>query len=303
MTLTRRDFVTGTAATLGLAALTRQSAVAATGPDVVDVSGSSPAAMVGAAVAALGGIGRFVKRGDYVVLKANAAFANPPEWGTTTHPETVVAMAKLCLEAGAKRVVVLEYPQAKGMKCLERCGLIAALAAVPAVQVKLLGAPDDFKEVKIPGGVACKSTEVAKALLSADVFINLPAAKAHDQTGVSLGLKNHMGLIRERQVFHTMMDLHQAVADLAQVVKPHLTLIDATRALLTNGPAGPGDTSTPGRMAAGTNVVSVDAYALTLARFNQRQMTPADARHIALAAAAGLGEADVAKLVVKKVTA
>jgi uncharacterized protein (DUF362 family) len=148
-----------------------------------------------------------------------------------------------------------------------------------------------------------KSVEVAKAVLSADVLINVPAAKSHYQAGVSLGLKNHMGLIKDRQAFHTAMELHQAVADLGLVIKPQLTILDATRALLTNGPAGPGETSTPGRMVAGRHVTSVDAYGLTVAKFNNKTMTPAEARHIEFAGKAGLGEIDVAKLKVKKVTA
>lgn len=299
--ISRRTFVGGS---IAAAATLRYGRAIAGGadPDIVDVSGTDPAKMVAAALASLGGIAKFVKKGDFVVIKPNAAFANPPAWGTTTHPETVVAVAKACLEAKAKEVLILEYPQAKADKCLERCGLTAALAAVPGVKVKLLG-PGDFQKVEVKGGVALKSVDVAKQLLSADVFINLPAAKAHYQAGVSFGLKNHMGLILDRQAFHTAMELHQAVADLGRVIKPHLTILDATRALLTNGPAGPGDTTEPGRMIAGRKVASVDAYGLTVAKFNSKSMTPADARHIEFAGKAGLGEVDVAKLKVKKVPA
>jgi uncharacterized protein (DUF362 family) len=135
------------------------------------------------------------------------------------------------------------------------------------------------------------------------VFINVAAAKAHYQTGVSLALKNHMGLVYDRQIFHTALDLHQAIADLGLIIKPNLTIIDGTRALLTNGPAGPGDTAQPGRMVAGRRIASVDAYGLTLAKFNNKNMTPADVRHIELAGKAGLGEVDIAKLKVKKVSA
>ncbi len=300
--ISRRSFVGGS---IAAAAALKYGRVFATGRehDIVDVSGSDPAKMVAAALAAFGGIGKFVKRGDYVVIKPNAAFANPPAWGTTTHPETVAAIVKACLDAKAKQVLVLEFPQAKGAKCLERCGLTAAMASLPAAKVKLLGGAEDFQKVDVKGGVTLKSVEVAKALLSADVFINVPAAKAHYQAGVSLGLKNHMGLIYDRQAFHTAMELHQAIADLGRVIVPHLTILDATRALLTNGPAGPGDTATPGRMVAGRKVASVDAYGLTVAKFNNKTMTPAEVRYIEFAGKAGLGEVDVAKLRVKKVSA
>jgi uncharacterized protein (DUF362 family) len=298
--ITRRTFV-GTS--IAAAATLKYGRVfAGPEPDIIDVSGTDPAKMVAAALAALGGISKFVKKGDFVVIKPNAAFANPPAWGTTTHPETVVAIAKACLDAKAKEVLILEFPQAKGEKCLERCGLTAALKDLPGVKVKLLG-PGDFQKVDVKGGVTLKSVEVAKQILSADVFINVPAAKAHYQAGVSFGLKNHMGLIQDRQAFHTAMELHQAVADLGRVIKPNLTILDATRALLTNGPAGPGETSEPGRMIVGRKVTSVDAYGLTVAKFNSKSMTPADARHIEFAGKAGLGEVDVAKMKVKKVTA
>jgi uncharacterized protein (DUF362 family) len=296
----RRFLETSLAATAGLAAW---RTMAAPPDDLVDVSGTDPKAMVAAALTALGGIGKLVRPGDYVVLKPNAGFANPASWATTTSPEVVVAVARACLEAKAKQVTVLEFPLARGEKCLERCGLTAALAALPEVKTKVLSAQSDFQKVAVPGGVSLKSVEVAKLVLSADVLVSLPTAKAHGETGVSLGLKNAMGLVFDRAVFHQMLDLHQAIADLGRVVKPHLTLLDATRALLTNGPAGPGETSTPGRLVAGRATASVDAYGLTLARFNQQQLTPSEVRHIALASKAGLGEIDLAKLKVRKVTA
>ena len=300
--ITRRSFVGGSIA--AAATLKYGRVFAGSEPDIVDVSGSDPAKMVAAALAAFGGIGKFVKKGDFVVIKPNAGFPNPPAWATTTHPDTVAAIAKACLDAKAKEVLILEFPQGgKPEKCFDRCGLTAALAALPAVKVKLLSAAGDFQKVDVKGGVALKSVEVAKAILSADVFINVPAAKSHYQAGVSLGLKNHMGLIHDRQAFHTAMELHQAVADLGRVIVPHLTILDATRALLTNGPAGPGETSTPGRMVAGRKGTSVDAYGLTVAKFNNKTMSPAEARHIEFAGKAGLGEIDVAKMKVKKVNA
>jgi uncharacterized protein (DUF362 family) len=302
MKLSRRGFV---GASLSAAvALKLNPSLAADGPapDVIDVSGSDPKKMVAAALDALGGMGKFVKSGDFVVLKANAGFANPPDWATTTHPDTVAAVAKACIDAKAKQVVVVEFPQGSAEKCFDRCGIGPAVSSLPNVKIKIL-TPADFQKVDVKGGVSLKSAEIAKIVLSADVLISIPAAKAHRETGVSFGLKNHMGLVKDRQAFHTQLDLHQAIADLARVVTPNLTILDATRVLLTNGPAGPGDTATPGRIIVGKSVVSVDAYGLTLARFNGKNMTPVDAKHIELAAKAGLGEADVAKLKVKKLTA
>jgi len=299
--ITRRRFLGTSAAVVGGLPFLGRTALAAGDPDIVDVSGTDPAAMVAAALKALGGIGRFVKKGAYVILKPNAGFANPAEWGTTTNPKVVVAMAKACLEMRPKQVLVLEHPLAGGERCLKRCGLTEALAAVPEVKVKVLTSADEFKKVAVKGGEALKEVEIAKAVLSADVLISIPQAKAHGESGVSFGLKNMLGLIWDRKSFHTMLNMQQAIADLARVLRPHLTILDATRALLTNGPQGPGETQAVGHLVAGRNAVSVDAYGLTLARFNQRQMTPADAKHIEIAAAAGLGQANVGRLKVKKI--
>lgn len=299
---TRRRFLEGSVVVAAAAAAAPFARAAPGEPDLVDVSGTDPKAMVAKALEALGGIGKFVHPGDYVVLKPNAGFANPAAWATTTHPDVVAAVAAACLAAKAKQVMVVEYPLAKGAICLERCGLNAALAALPDVKVKVLSAAGDFQKVEVKGGVALKSVEIAKAVLSADVFVNLPVAKQHNQAGVSFGLKNAMGLIYDRSVFHTMHDLQQAIADLGRVVKPQLTILDGTRVLLSNGPAGPGETATPGRLVAGRAIASVDSYGLGLARFGQRDLAAADVPHIHMAGKAGLGETDVAKLRVKKVT-
>lgn len=288
---------------LAAAAQSGEALAAKGGPDLVDVSGKDAKAMTKAAIDALGGMKSFVRPGDYVVLKANAGFPNPPAWATTTDPDVVATIAQLCLDAKAKQVLILEHPQGKvPEKCIERCGLTAALAALPQVKVKLL-TPEDFVTVAIKEAVELKSVEIAKALQSADVFINIPVAKNHTDAGVSFGLKNHMGLIKDRKAFHQQYDLQQAVADLGRVIKPNLTVLDATRALLTNGPTGPGDLATPNRIIAGANVVSVDAYGLGVANFNNKQMTVADVRHIELAGKMGLGNTDVRALNVKKLTA
>jgi len=295
----RRSFIGGTI--VAATSLRYGHAFAGKGTTLVEVKGTDAAKMVEAALDALGGIKKFVRKGDYVVLKPNAGFANPPDWATTTNPDIVVAVAKACLAAKAKKVTVVEYPLAKGARALKRCGLTSALAAVPGVEVKILSGAEDFRKVKVKGGKELKSVEVAKAVLSADVYINLPAAKAHSDTGVSFGMKNAMGVIRDRRAFHTTYNIDKAIADLARVVKPDLTILDATRALLTNGPAGPGETAKLGRIVASRDIVAVDAYGLTLARFNRKNMTPADARHIELAGKYGIGQANVAKLKVKKV--
>lgn len=236
------------------------------------------------------------------MLKPNLAFANPPDWATGTHPDTLVAVAQACLEAGAKEVLVLEYPLHAAQKCLERTGAAEALKALPGVKVRMLEDDEEFRQVKIPRGTSLKSAEIAKKALDADVLINLPQAKQHGSAGVSFGLKNAMGLILNRKQFHLQLDLHQAIADLNLAVRPHLTLLDATHVLLANGPKGPGPKAALGKMFAGRAIASVDACALSVVPFENKQTTLAEAKHITLAARHGLGGCDVTKMKVQHVS-
>jgi uncharacterized protein (DUF362 family) len=309
MPVSRREFLGGSVALASLAACrgereatpepaaARPRQTAVDGPPgtaaVVDVRGRDPAAMVAAALAALGGIDAFVTAGQRVVVKPNGAFPTPPEWGATTHPQTVAAVVRACLDAGAAEVAVIEYPsRGRGRFCLDRCGIAGALAGLPRVAIQVLDDGSEFRRVAIEGAAELTSVDIAGAVLDADVLINLPAAKAHATARVSFGLKNAMGLIRDRRALHRM-DLDLAIADLARVIVPDLTLLDATRALLDNGPAGPGATATPGRIIAGRDRVAVDAVGLTTARFYGQELTPGQVPHLAHAARIGLGMADL----------
>jgi len=300
--LTRRSFLGRSAvATAALATpLPRVLAAAEQLPAIVDVHGADVAQMVDAALSALGGIGRFMKPGAVVAIKPNVAFASPREWATATNPDVVVALARACLKAGAKKVQVIEYPVHDGSKTLVTSGLGAALKGLPEVEIKLLGDDRDFVRATVRDGLVLKTVDVAKLAVEADLLISVPVAKSHSATGVSFGMKNSMGLIRDRKLFHVAVDIHQALVDLVRVIRPQLTVLDATRALLTGGPRGPGETIEPGRIIAGSSMVSVDAYGLTVGRFNGRDNAPADIKHIALAGKAGLGEIDLNKMVIEK---
>ena len=274
---------------------------AAVAPDVVEVSGNDRKKMVAAAFEALGGIGAFVKKGDKVVLKPNLAFAQPADFAAGTHPDILFAVTEACLKAGAKEILVAENPLSKAEKCWTRTGCREALKGFADVKMRMLEDQDEFREVKIPKGLELRDAEVGKCFLDADVFISLPQAKHHSSAKVSFGLKSAMGAVWSRKPFHVFMDLQKAIADLAFVVKPHLTLLDATKVLLTNGPKGPGETASPGKLFAGRNVVSVDASALSVAKFDGKLVTLEDAKHIKYASEHGLGECDLSKLRVKSV--
>ena len=307
--MTRRDFlgravVAGASVVLPVAAMGRALAQEPSlGPEVVSVEGD-PAEAVRAAILALGGIEAFVKPGHQVTVKPNMSFANPPEMATTTHPDVVRTVVELCLSAGASRVLVMDHTLRDPTSCKERSGLEAALRGMPRVALLTLNRQHDFfTEVAVPRGVQLKETEVAKEVLRSDVLIAVPVAKSHSAGEVSLGLKGMMGLIWDRGVFHSKHDLHQAIADLSTVLRADLTVIDASRALITRGPGGPGRVARLNRVVASRDPVAADAYAVGLTPWYNRTVRGTQIAHIARAAELGVGQADVSKMRIRQITA
>lgn len=276
---------------------------AATGTDIdIAVARGDPAQAVTLVVNALGGIQRFVKSGQVVVLKPNMSFPNPPEWGSTTHPEVVKTVAQLCLDAGAKRVVVLDHPLRRPEVVMRRAGIAQACQDMPNVYVLALSEQKFYQKVEIPNGKELHEVEITKDVLQADVLINLPVAKSHMDTGVSFGMKNLMGLIWDRAYLHQFIDLNQGIADLSSVIKPDLIIMDATRPMTTAGPGGPGKIVELDTIIAGTDPVAVDSYTVPIAKWYGQQFSGKNVKCIKAAAAMNLGEIDISKLNVKSIT-
>ncbi len=264
-------------------------------PRVVVARGKATEA-VRLAIEALGGMGSFVKPGDRVLLKPNASFPNPPGWGCNTSPEVVAVVARLCLEAGAKRVLVVDNTLGNPELCLSRSGIKGALEGIPGVHLLAPKDRDLYKEVEIPKGRALRRTQVMREVLEADRWISLPTAKSHSATGVSLGLKGLMGLVWDRGVFHRDLDLDQAIADLATILRPTLTVMDATRGLLTAGPGGPGQVERWDKVVAGLDPLAVDAYTVTLGTWYGQKVRPDQVKHLRAARDLGLGIIDPARM-------
>lgn len=293
---TRRGFLKAAAAGVALGLHGRGSSAGTAGDqDLVVISGD-PAAATRMALEAMGGIGRFVQKGQRVVLKPNMSFANPPERASTTHPLVVTTVAQACLEAGAERVVVLDYPLYKTELCLQRSGIQEACKSIRGVYVLGLDDRKFFREIKVPQGKVLGRVEVMKEVLDSHVLINLPQAKSHSNTGVSLGIKGLMGLIWDRWSFHARYNMNQALADLATVVKPQLTILDATRALVSGGPGGPGEVQKPNLIIAGTDPVAVDSFGVTVAPWYGQQFKGRQVEHLLVAHQRGLGKIDVEQL-------
>jgi uncharacterized protein (DUF362 family) len=300
--LTRRELLRLTAAGAAAWGLSRigldliQPALAAAGPVVVIAKDYSPAGLVQRAMNGLGGMKRFVHPGSTVLVKPNAAWAQPPQRAATTNPEVLVEIIRLCKEAGARVVKVMDNPcDQPDEQTFAINGLRKAAEQAGAVMISGRSA-SRYGNIHIPRGKVLKNSQVLKEVLQADVFINVPIAKVHGSVPLTLGLKNLMGVTLDRGAWHNSPDLNQAIADYSTAVRPHLIIMDAVRVLLTNGPRGPGKVKDMNMVIAGTDPVAVDAFT-TSAVFN---MKPAQIRYLVLANAAKVGEMDLNKIVVKK---
>ncbi len=270
-------------------------------PDLVLARGEVRTA-THAAVEAIGGMRRFVAPGQVVVVKPNASFECPPDWGGTTHPDVLRGVIEECLEAGARRVLVVDHTMMGPASCFERTGTADAVSEFSDAKLVSLDDEKMYREVSVPAGQSLHKARIPAVLQKADVFINLPTAKSHQSTGVSFGLKNLMGLVWDRHRFHNRLDLHMAIADLATVLRPHLTILDAVRILKTGGPRGPGDVEPFDGVGAGTDPVAMDAYAVGLSTWNGRTYRPNQVAYIRHAEAHGLGTSKLESLTIREMT-
>lgn len=299
--VSRRQFIkSGTAAAAGVA-LTSGNILAQGGKPVVAVAKGKPNEIVKKAVDALGGIKKFVTEGDRVVIKANMGFPNPPEWSTTTNPAVAKSLAQLCLDAGAQRVILIDNPLRDPQMCREKNGIDAAVKGMKGVVLAMLKEEKFYQPTDVPKAKMLKKVAVAKEILRANCLINLPTAKTHSATGVSLGIKNLMGLVWDRSAYHSNMELNMAIAEQLYVMKPNLTIVDCVYALLTNGPAGPGKTVELNTVVASTDPVAADSYTVGIARWYNRDWKGTQVKYIKNAYELGFGEIDVAKMDVKEV--
>ena len=233
-------------------------------PRIVAARGGTVEKMLRAGLERIGGMGHFVKAGDVVVLKPNAAFASPPSIGATTHPEVVGAVARLCREAGADEVWVVDNPIHDPVRCMEVSGIAAAAEANGArVFYPRVSA---FLDVEEPANAVLKRWPFFHApFRNATKVIGLPATKHHSLAGVTLGMKNWYGLLGGRRN-RLHQDIHASIADLATLVRPTLVILDATRVLFRNGPTGGSmsDVRAEGIIAVGVDPIAIDTYGASL---------------------------------------
>lgn len=317
--ITRRTFVATTAA--GALAVTRggSSAFGEDIPDIAVAVGPDGGRNARAAIQALGGMGRYVKKGQVVGLLPNCQGDHP---GCSADLGVLKAVISLCKEAGASEVRCLswlpkelwDHPRARFFRQpLEEAGAILALTPVgppPAKQGD--PAPPEppeiaaqWKALDVPKGMALKQVRVFKALYECDLLISMPVFKDHIGTRFTGVLKNYMGSSHpaDNQKFHPSFQgadlehMEQCVADLNTVVrKAELCVVSAMECLKTNGPFGPGEVIKPGKVIVGSDPVALDCYGAGILGLEGKQVSM-----VRKASAHGLGEIDLDKVKIKTI--
>ncbi len=295
---TRRDFIRiGAGAGLALATLpaSPEGLLAAPNPDLAIARNGAAGPLVRKAVEALGGMGRFVKKGQTVLLKPNIGWDRLPEQAANTNPEAVAEVIRMCLEAGAARVRVLDRTCNEPRRCYMRSGIEKAAKAAGGEVRHIV--ESRFQDLPITGGELVTSWPVYRDAIESDVIINMPVAKHHNISGVTLSFKNLMGLLGgDRGVLHN--HFMTKIVDINMAIRPSLTIIDAWRIMLRNGPTGGSlaDVVEKQLYIASADRVAADAWAMGL--FN---IDPNTVEYLRIAAKRGLGQLDLKRVKIQEI--
>jgi uncharacterized protein (DUF362 family) len=259
--------------------------------DLAAIKGGEPDAMFDEAIKSLGGMSKFVKKGQTVVVKPNIGWDVSPERAGNTNPLLVKQIIKQCFDAGAKDVYVFDHTCDNWNKCYSNSGIERAVKDAKGKIVS--GASESYyQEVTIKQGKKLKKTKVHELILESDVFINVPILKNHSSADLTIGMKNLMGNVWDRGFWHAN-DLHQCIADFTSWRKPDLTVVDAYYVMKKNGPRGVSkdDVVTMKSQIVATDIVAADAAAAKLFGKN-----PEDVEHIKIADEMKLGTMKLDKL-------
>jgi uncharacterized protein (DUF362 family) len=265
-------------------------------PYLVVARNGDPQEMVRQALTALGGMGRFIKPGDDVIIKPNICVAyHTYEYAATTNPWVVGALVQLALGAGARRVRVMDYPFGGSAEQAYVTSGIQEQVRSAGGQMEAM-TQFKFVDADIPEGVDLRQCKIYDDVLKADVLIDLPIAKHHGLARLTLGMKNLMGIIFDRPAMHR--NLGQRLADLSSRVTPTLTVVDAVRMLMDHGPTGGSleDVRQADTLIVSPDIVAADSYAATL--FGLR---PDDLAYVRAGAQMGLGRSDLDSLKIEEI--
>jgi len=306
----RRDFLTktlgaGLLAGTGLAMTNTEELLAAGsgklglsegGYDLTAVMGGEPDVMFDKAIAAIGGISKYVKKNQKVVIKPNIGWDSTPEKAADTNPLLVKRIVEHCLQAGAKEVVVFDFTCDDWQKCYANSGIEKAVKDAGG-KIAPGNSESYFHPVSIPKGKNLKDAKEHELILGADVFINVPILKNHEGASLTISMKNLMGIVWDRRFWHRH-DLHQCIADFATYRKPTLNVVDAYRVMKKNGPRG---VSVADSIEMKTLIISEDIVAADAAAAKLFGIDPKSIDHIRIAAEMGVGRIDLDKLKINRI--
>ncbi|MBN1350429.1 DUF362 domain-containing protein [candidate division KSB1 bacterium] len=299
--LDRRNFMQNSLLALGAVGaglLAKSSAVfgksqTKANPDITIVHCKDPFKAAKKAIEIVGGIKRFVSPGQTVVLLPNIISNSPPEFAVNTHPEVIRAVAECCIGAGAKVRVLHRHDRAYA----EALGITKTMKSLGAEMVHFPYSEKDvkrYRQIPTPMGRVLDSVYVCDVVYDADVVINIPVAKHHAGSEITMAMKNLMGVVKEPRSFH-YKGLHESIADLSTVVRPDLIVMDASRILLTNGPSGPGQTKVVDEVIATTDPIACDTYGASLLK-----KFPRDVPFLVYGYKQNLGELNLEKLSIRR---
>jgi uncharacterized protein (DUF362 family) len=265
-------------------------------PKVYEIAGE-PDAAIRLLFSTLGGIRALISKNlseATILIKPNLCLPHNDTKGTITSINLIKSLCKFLTEEGIGKIIIADHTL-QSTEQFEKTGIVEFRNNNPKISLILANDQQYYVPRQIDGEVL-KTVEVLKILDEADFFINLPTAKHHSATHVSLSIKNLMGIIWDRRVFHTETDLDQAIADLAKSIKPHLNIVDASRVLLNKGPVGPGPIENSNKIFAGTDILAVDSVVVSKYNFGGKSLSAKDIPHLFYSYKNGVGEIDSAKI-------
>jgi uncharacterized protein (DUF362 family) len=264
--------------------------------DLVAVKGGEPDAMFTKGMEALGGIGKFVKKGQRVVVKPNIGWDVEPERAGNTNPKLIEEIVKQCYTAGAREVLVFDNTCDNWQRCYKNSGIEAAVKNAGG---KIVPGNTEgyYQSVSVPGK-ELKQAKVHELILESDVFINVPILKDHGSTMLTMSMKNLMGIVWDRRVFHRN-GLHQYIADFASYRKPDLNILDAYYVMKRNGPRGvsAADVVTMKSQLISADMVAIDAAGAKLLGFDPQKI-----EYIATAERQHVGSAALDQMNIKRIS-
>jgi uncharacterized protein (DUF362 family) len=266
------------------------------GYDLVAIKGGEPHVMFDKAIESLGGMKAFVKKGQTVVVKPNIGWDVTAERAGNTNPLLVKQIIKHCFNAGAKDVYVFDHTCDYWKKCYSNSGIENAVKDAGG---KIVSGESEgyYHDVEVKSGSILKNAKVHELILNSDVFINVPILKHHGSSGLTIGMKNLMGIVWDRRFWH-QNNLQQCIADFASYRKPDLTIVDAYNVMKRNGPKGTSkeDLITMKSMIISRDIVAADAAAAKL--FGTE---PEKVDYIRIANQMKLGVMDLNKLSINRI--